>query len=471
MSGQSRSLIGNSLSRRLFALTLLFVLGSEIILFFPALALFRISYLEHRLEAGRVAALAVEAASPGGLAPDVAADLLASAGIRSVKLIRDAGSALEISGDAYLPPVANLDLPSTGPVRALRDSLAAFSRPAGSTIMVTGRPPGARADLVTIVIDNDPLASALIELAERLFFLSVLVSAVTGALVFFALDRQVVSPLRRLASAIATFRANPEDARSITPPLRRSDELGLVSRELTDLQTELRDMLAQKSHLAALGLAVSKINHDLRGMLATAQILTDRLAGSQDQTVRRIGPTLFAAIDRAIGLATRTLKYGRAEEPPPSRSLVDLRSLIDALAAQLIPQPGLKGRISNQIPAGLLADADPDQLFRILMNLARNGLEAIESSGQLGEVRITAQDEGSSITIMIADTGPGMPASVQAHLFEPFQATGRDGGSGLGLAIARELTRAHGGDLVLVSTGPDGTVFRLSLPASEAIAA
>ena len=93
-------------------------------------------------------------------------------------------------------------------------------------------------------------------------------------------------------------------------------------------------------------------------------------------------------------------------------------------------------------------------MFRILTNLARNAIQAIEGAqaederAPDGAVTLRAWREGTIVTIEVGDTGPGIPERVRAHLFEAFQSAARPGGTGLGLAIAAELTRAHGGDIV-----------------------
>jgi len=117
----------------------------------------------------------------------------------------------------------------------------------------------------------------------------------------------------------------------------------------------------------------------------------------------------------------------------------------------------------SAIERGLTVDADPDQLFRVLLNLVRNAAQALESrprgEGSPLQIRITGRREGSVAIIEVSDTGPGVPAKAREHLFEAFQTSGRPGGSGLGLAIAAELIRAHGGDIHLVE-GTIGATFR-----------
>ena len=112
---------------------------------------------------------------------------------------------------------------------------------------------------------------------------------------------------------------------------------------------------------------------------------------------------------------------------------------------------------------------DPEQLFRVILNLVRNAREAIIGSGQPGEISVSGHAEETDWVIEIADTGPGLPAKARENLFKPFQGGVRKGGSGLGLAIVAELVRGHGGVLVLKSSDDMGTRFQIRLPMGDAI--
>ena len=120
---------------------------------------------------------------------------------------------------------------------------------------------------------------------------------------FAALQLMIVRPLRRITDSVIAFRSRPEDASVNLPPSERRDEIGLVQTELSGMQEALRTALAQKTRLAALGTAVSKINHDLRNILASAMVVSDRLEQSQDPEVRHVTPRLLEALDRAAGCA------------------------------------------------------------------------------------------------------------------------------------------------------------------------
>src|SRR6185437_12268642 len=219
-------------------------------------------------------------------------------------------------------------------------------------------------------------------------------------------------------------------------------------------------MLSQKNRLAALGLAVSNISHDLRNMLSSAQLLSDRLRSVKDERV----PKLLASLDRAIRLCARTLDFGQAQETPPKRKHFELAPLVAEVGEGLgLPQPERIEWISD-IPAELKVDADRDQLFRVLSNLCRNAVQALESDADgMGEIVITARREGSVTLIDVRDTGPGVSERARAHLFQAFQSVARKGGTGLGLAIAAELINAHGGQIMLVSN-EGGATFRVIIP-------
>jgi signal transduction histidine kinase len=247
-------------------------------------------------------------------------------------------------------------------------------------------------------------------------------------------------------------------------PSPRRDEIGTAERELAHMQAELTQTLQQKSRLAALGLAVSKINHDLRNMLASAQLISDRLSSLPDPAVQRFAPKLIASLDRAINLADSTLKFGRAEEASPRRELMPLRPLVEEVGDGLgLPREGAVDWTVD-IGVDLNVDADRDQLFRVLSNLTRNALQAIEQQeGAHGHIRVVAQRREGRVTIEVSDNGPGVPEKARAHLFQAFQGSARKGGTGLGLAVAHELVAAHGGTIRLRDSSK-GATFEIEIP-------
>jgi signal transduction histidine kinase len=216
---------------------------------------------------------------------------------------------------------------------------------------------------------------------------------------------------------------------------------------------------------------VSKINHDMRNLLTSAQLISDRLAGAKDPMVARLAPKLVGALDRAVRYSENVLTYGKAKEAAPQLKQLDLNATVDDVIALLQADAGSETiKIENHISIGTLASADPDQLFRALFNLARNASQALARSDRQNAkpfIRFEAvhhkNTDDKTTIIRVTDNGPGLPARALEHLFQPF--TGSTGGTGLGLAIAREIAQGHGGDLSLVETGAGNTVFELTLPA------
>jgi signal transduction histidine kinase len=120
----------------------------------------------------------------------------------------------------------------------------------------------------------------------------------------------------------------------------------------------------------------------------------------------------------------------------------------------------------NNVPPSVEADADREHIHRVLTNLIRNAVQALESGEPAadGAVTIKAWREGAVTALEVRDNGPGVPERVRGKLFAAFQSAARPGGTGLGLAIAAELVNAHGGSISLAETGEKGTAFRVDIP-------
>jgi hypothetical protein len=322
-------------------------------------------------------------------------------------------------------------------------------------------------EFVEIVMEEGPLRQAMWRYSLDVLLLSVAISAFSAALVYFALHYLFVRPLYRITANIMAFRADPENPARVLAASPRADEIGIVERELAVMQRDLAGVLAHKTRLAALGLAVSKINHDLRNLLASAQLFSDRLATIPDPGVQRFAPKLMRALERAIAFCESTLSYGRLQEPPPERRQILLEPLVEEVHETLNLGTDAPIRWISAVERGLVVEADYDQLFRILLNLTRNAVQAMESRDPRDpgrdQIRITGRREGAVVVIEVSDTGPGFSGKARDHLFEAFQGSTRAGGTGLGLAIAAELVRAHGGEIRLVE-GTIGATLRLTIP-------
>jgi signal transduction histidine kinase len=304
----------------------------------------------------------------------------------------------------------------------------------------------------------------MVEYGLRILILSALISIVTAFLLFLAVRRLLVLPIRRVVQHMKTYAEAPEDARRVIAPNADVEELRIAEEALQSMQTQLTGALRQKERLAQLGGAVAKISHDLRNILTTAQLFADRIEGSADPTVARSAPKLVNSISRAVSLCEATLAFGKAEEPPPQLRRLNLAQLVAEVAESEGLSADAKITILVDVPAGLMIRADGEQLFRILSNLVRNARQAIEATGQPGSIEISAGEDDREWWIRVGDTGPGLPAKAREHLFSAFQGGARKGGTGLGLAIAAELVRGHGGRLDLARSDAEGTEFAIHLP-------
>jgi signal transduction histidine kinase len=453
------------LSGKLLVLTLSFVMIAEVLIYVPSVANFRLNYLHDRLSAAYTAALVLETA-PSGVPDTVARQILDSIGARAVAV--KMGQQRRLLAASDMPPTINhdIDMRTMSWHRAIIEAFDTLICGDTDVMRVMGPAPMG-GEFVEIVLDEGPLRTAMLEFSVRILILSLIISAMTATLVYLALHLLLVRPMRRMTANMVAFRADPENPRRIIAASDRTDEIGTAERELAAMQSDLATLLAQKNHLAALGLAVSKINHDLRNLLSSAQLFSERLAKISDPHVQRFAPKLMRSLERAIDFCQSTLSYGRVQEPPPDRRPLALEPLVEEVRETLGLDPGGPVRWIGAVERGLMVDADPDQLFRILLNLARNAVQALEGRDAKDpgrdQVRVTGRREGAVVVIEVSDTGPGLPERARAHLFEAFQGSTRTGSVGLGLAIVAELVRAHNGEVRLVD-GTIGATFRVTIP-------
>ena len=452
------------LSTKLLLLTILFVMVAEILVFVPSVSNFRRQWLMERLQAAQIASLAAEAAPGGRLPAKLRDDLLDRARVKAISVKHADSRSLIVQMDAPEQVDASYDLRDASWTDLIGDALMVYAAPDNRVIRVAGEPGFNPGEMVDVVMEEGPLKAAMLKYGLDILGLSILISIITATLVFLALDWLLVKPMTQLTRNMVRFAEQPEDPTRIIAPSKRRDEIGTAQRELAAMQNELSQTLSQKTRLAALGLAVSKISHDLRNMLSSAQLLSDRLAEVKDPTVQRLVPKLIASLDRAIRLCVHTLDFGQAQEGPPSRMRFELAPLVEEVGDSLgLPREGQIDWMPD-LEEGLEVDADRDQLYRVLANLCRNAVQAFESEpGCIGTISVFARREGAVVMIDVADTGPGVPEQARDRLFQAFQSVARKGGSGLGLAISAELVKAHGGQIELVDN-EGGATFRITIP-------
>lgn len=457
------------LSARLLLATALVVALANILVVPVLLATRQREWLSDRIAAGESASFVVNAAPSGKVNEQLKAKILDSAGLAAVG-IQQADGVMRLVLSAAKQPrtlaVYRIDLRQDDPLSSLSDALETLFGGGDRMVLVTDRPHYITGELVEILVPDAPLRAILIDDLRELLIGALVTSAMAGAIVYFSLNFVLVRPMQRITRAMERFRADPDDPAARLTPSGRHDEIGRAEAELNLMQSDLRAALASRARLAALGEGVAKINHEMRNMLTSAQLASERLAASGDPVVAQTLPRLERALDRAVKLAASVLAFGRAAEPSPAPEPVRLRAALEGAAVDAQLVPGKVG-LATDVGDDVRVYADPDQLHRILVNLMRNSREAIDGDAAkagVGKITVSLRVENGFSVIRLADDGPGLPERARVNLFQPFLGSGRRDGAGLGLSISRELAQAHGGDLALAETGPAGTVFELRLP-------
>jgi signal transduction histidine kinase len=469
----------SGLSVKLIATITLVILAVEVVIYLPSAGNFRQSWLNDRLRIGIVAARVLDTVPDVMNVPAMLTDnLLNSAGAIAIVYRRSGQSQLIELDETPMPTEAvTVDMRHADYATLIMGALDTLTHGGGRVLRILGNSDGVglvegEEAEVEVLIEERPLYNDLIAYSWNIVLISLLVAFLTAGVLYVLVSRLLIVPIRRLTENMVAYRRNPENATLIIAPTRRRDEIGIVENELAAMETDIFSMLRQRRHLADLGLAVAKINHDLRNTLTSAQMLSDQVVALDDPKIQRLAPRLLLSIDKAVAFAQSVLDYGRQSGTPPKPVPVDLRALVDesALDAGLRSHPDLA--FENAVPDDVTIKVDPDQLARVLVNLMKNAREALEGArDKTAEPRVTVSFTrgAGTYTISIADNGPGLPPRARDNLFVAFEGSAKAGGTGLGLAIARELVAAHGGSLGYAPLDP-GTRFDIHLPGASLVA-
>ncbi len=454
------------LSGRLLLLTIIFVMIAEILIFVPSVANMRLAWLRDRLNTAAAAGVVIDGLQTE-LPRSVQNDTLLATGAKLIALKKDGTSTLLAATE--VPPSVDdqYDLSDVSQLQAVRDAFSVLLFGQNRVIRVFDVI-GDSNMIIEIVMSENKLRAAMIAYAGNVLMISVALSLITASLIFVSINRILIRPIRRLTVGMQTFSERPDDPASLFKPEEGTDELAVAGRHLADMQVQLQKTLRQQKNLADLGLAVSKINHDMRNILASAQLMSDRLVDVEDPMVRSFAPKLLRTIDRAVGYTSEVLAYGQATEGAPRRRVIELGEVVQDVKDILAIEPESGIEFVDSIPDSLTIDADSEQLFRVLYNLCKNSVQALQqASGSdypTKRLTIAAQRNDDIVSIVIDDNGPGMPQKARENLFSAFRGSARSGGTGLGLAIARELVLSHRGTIALVEKADRGTQFRIEIP-------
>ena len=454
-----------SLSGRFLLLTIIFVMLAEVLIFVPSVSRFRVDYLQTRLDRSQIASLALLASPDDMLAPELEAELLRNADVLNIALQRDSVRELMLSSPMKTPIGQTFDLRGASAWVLIHDAIEVLWSNEERVIRVRGEPVNEAGQLIEAALYEKPLRDAMIDYGLNIFKLSLVISVITGALLFVAVRWFLVLPISRLVRQIRGFEAAPEDARLIIQPQASVTELFEAENAIQSMQTQVSQSLKQKGRLADLGGAVSKISHDLRNILTTTQLLADRMEKSDDPAVKKTAPKLITSLSRAVNLCESTLRFGKAEETAPNLTKFAMRPLLaEVVDSECLAVGDTNIRISTTVEGSISLRADREQLFRIVSNIVRNARQVLSARKQQGEILVVGNETPENWIINISDNGPGLPKKALDNLFTPFEGGARQGGSGLGLAISAELVKGHGGTIELTTSGPEGSTFTITLP-------
>ncbi|PHR60695.1 MAG: hypothetical protein COA43_06020 [Robiginitomaculum sp.] len=463
------------LSGKLLVMTMIFVMLAEVVIFIPSATMFRQNWLQERAEAAGLLVLAIEGVPNYQGREMLSHRFMQDTDVSMVSLNR-IGTSGEASGQIILgkmpeggQAVYTDDLRVKRRLPLFRDSFRDFFSDGSGYMRILTPPTVDGVAVVEVYVPRHALKMALEDYCQRVLLWSLAISILTGLMIYFALSVMIVNPVRKLASELAEFRMDPRKRLGDTPTNTRRDEIGQLEREFVTMKDGVRTRLRQQQRLATLGMAMAKINHDLRNVMSSTQLISDRLAEDKEERIRKMGKRLVRAVDRGVKLCEATLSFSKSVEERPKPRKTPLGVLVNEAAVDsLYAEKNTKNKTKfiNNIAPELHVFADPDHTYRLFHNLLRNAVQAMEHS-DIKTLVVEASDVDGKTIIRIIDTGPGLPVAAQENLFKAFTASTHAGGTGLGLTIARELARAQGGNLQLESTTETGTVFVVGLPSHQ----
>jgi signal transduction histidine kinase len=454
------------LSGKLLLLTIGFVMLAEVLIFIPSVANFRRTWLQNKIAAAATAALVFDAAPSGMVPPDLGKELLHQVGALTI-WARRADSRMLVATVDNPPEVdVSTDLRDMNWMHQIGEAIGTLGARPGRVLRITAQ--GMNGVIINMTVEENKLREAMWGFAGNILLLSLLISLITAGLVYLSLNYMIVKPIKRLSENMAAFESDPESESRVIEAGDRTDEIGFAERSLARLESKLAEELRHSKKLAALGLIIAKISHDLRNILSGAQLFSERIAELKNPSVRRLAPRLVDALRRAIDLCEGTLAYGADQKAALNLTQFKLAPLVTECWELAVPVSRAPSALVNEVSVEYEILADRDQMARVFLNLMRNSLLAMvpqPSQPPRSDTRVTvsASNRDGMNEIVVKDNGPGVPKAVRQRLFEPFSVSSNGRGSGLGLAISADILRAHDGEIRL-GEADQGARFEIRLP-------
>ncbi len=464
------SLSPKRLSGKLLLMTIGFVMLAELVIFVPSAAIHRQNWLSERINQVDILNLALQGVEDFQASNELTQRVMNDTDIVMAAERHDGMSQLLLGA----PPtddqtIVVIDITKTRKIPKFIDFFKTFFGPSHGYYRVIGNASIPKDGNIEIIIPRENIKLDLRAYFKNIFFISLAIAIITGSLIYLTMALLIIRPIQSIAQNVASFQNAPETAPLDPIPSQRGDEIGDLQRAVADMKQSVRGSLKQRQRLATLGLAVAKINHDLRNVLTSAQLISDRLTTVEDPKVARMGDRLTRAIDRGVKLTRDVLNFSNPVNEPVKSEPMRISFLLGEVAGDVLPNFGTGPRrikFMNDVPSDLQVAVDGDHSYRIFHNLMRNAAQAMAALTDDNAERLLRVyvDTGEDyVNIHVADTAGGLPDNAKDKLFRAFASGGGRGSTGLGLTIAKELAQAQGGDLRLERTSQSGTVFTVTL--------
>ncbi len=307
-------------------------------------------------------------------------------------------------------------------------------------------------------------------------FATAVVAVLLATVLSFAVARTIAQPLAAITDVMREVAATGDLTRKIALRHRNrwdDDDARLLANTfntLTDNIARFQREMSQKERLTALGRLSTVIAHEVRNplMIIKASLHSLKRPDLEPAAVREAAHDIEEEVARLNGIVNEVLDFARPirfELAPADLNDVCRRAAAAAAAAG----PGAEIAIDFDPHVGVIK-TDAERLRMALVNMLVNARHAMDGSGRPASVNFYTRQAGSSVVLVIADQGVGIPAEALPQIFDPYFTTKR-GGTGLGLPIAKNIIEGLGGTISVSSTPGAGTELRIELPADSSLAA
>lgn len=248
-------------------------------------------------------------------------------------------------------------------------------------------------------------------------------------------------------------------------PFRSNEDTGssgtmVTIQDATELET-LRSELSKVDRLSLVGQMAAGITHEIRNPMAVVRGFLQLMQEKSPSTLDHYYRIVMEELDRANGIINDFLSLAQ-NRPVHNKETISLHTIIDELTPLLWADANLRGqsievKLDETVP---MFDVNPKEIKQLILNLCRNGMEAMEDKGQLiMETRVVP----SGVELLVKDSGPGIPSDKLEKLFQPFYTT-KSKGTGLGLALCQSIVERHFGKISVQSEEGKGTTFIVWFP-------